>query len=261
MIDRTRVLLAGCLLAVSCTASPAQPPDARARLPLGAQVERSGFWTIQTAPESAPGPRERARSYNNELTFYAQLAGVSNAEAARRMKAQQRTRPEFERLMRTLRTRERGNYTDAELVHRPDWAYRIYFKRNPAATLAKYTKNPRFEARSARYTRGELERLSKPWIDRLNAERLTTGYGMNARRGTADIDMLVSREEFEAIARRNGWGSTPDYLNLKFATAPVGAPVDPLVARGIRIFAQGDRNLGATNQAALRGQSSLRTAA
>ena len=258
MIDRTRILLGGCLLAVAMTASPAQPPAAQARLPVGAQIEQSGFWTILTAPESLPGTRERDRGYNNELTFYAQLAGVSNAEAEKRMKAQQRTRPEFERLMRTLRTKERGNYTDAELVHRPDWAYRIYFKRNPAATLAKYTKNPRFQARSARYTRGEIERLSKPWVERLNAERLTTGYGMNARRGTADIDMLVSREEFDAIARRNGWGPTPEYLNLKFGTAPVGASIDPLVASGIRIFAQGDRNLGATNQAALSGRIVLK---
>ena len=258
MIDRTRNLLACCLFAVACTAAPAQAPDARARLSVGAQIERTGFWTILTAPESPPSARQPDRGYNNELTFYAQLAGVSNAEAAKRINAKQRMRPEFERLMRTLRTKERGNYADAELVHRPDWAYRIYFKRKPAATLAKYTRNPRFQARSARYTSGELERLSKPWIDRLNAERLTTGFGMNARRGTADIDMVVSREEFETIARRNGWGPTPDYLNLKFDTAPVGTSVDPRVAGGIRIFAQGDRNLGATNQAALSGRIVLK---
>ena len=254
MIDQTRILLAFCLLAVACTASPAQSPDARARLPVGAQAERSGFWTILTAPESPPGAREPDRGYHNELTFYAQLAGISNAEAAKRMKEQERARPEFERLMRTLRARERSNYTDAELIHRPDWAYLIYFKRNPHATLARYTKNPRFQARSARYTQAELERLTKPWIERLNAERLTTGYGMNARRGTADIDMVVSREEFDAIARRNGWGPTPEYLNLKFDTAPVGPSVDPSVASGVRIFAQGDRNLGATNQAAIGGR-------
>lgn len=254
MIDRDRILLAGCLVAAACSASPAQPPNARIPLPVGAQAERSGFWTILTAPESPPGPRDPPRGYNNELTFYAQLAGVSNAEAAKRMKAQEAARPEFQRLTRTLRTKERGNYTAAELIHRPDWAYRIYFKRNPAATLAKYTKNPRFQARAARYTSAELERMSKPWIDRLNSERMTTGYGMNARHGTADIDMVVSRAEFEAIARRRGWGTPPDFINLKFAAAPVGNAVDPAVSRGVRIFAQGDRNLGATNQAALSGR-------
>jgi hypothetical protein len=256
---KTRIVLGACLIAAACGASPAeQPSDPAAGPPVDASVEASGFWTIEDAPES-PAPARAVRSGpENELTFYAQHAGVSNAEAAKRMKEQQRTRPEFERLMRTLRTKERGNYTDAELIHRPDWAYHIYFKRNPAATLARYTKNPRFQARSARYTSAELERLTKPWIERLNAERLTTGYGMNARRGTADIDMVVSREEFEAIAKRNRWGATPDYLNLKFDTAPVGPSVDPTVAGGIRLFAQGDRNLGATNQAALSGRIVLK---
>ncbi len=258
MIDRARVLLAGCLVAAAGTGSPAQSPPAPMQLPVGAQAERTGFWTILTAPDSPPGAREPARGYNNELTFYAQLAGVSNAEAAKRMKAQEATRPEFERLMRTLRTKERGNYTDAELVHRPDWAYRIYFKRNPAATLAKYTRNPRFQARSARYTSAELERLTKPWINRLNSERLTTGYGMNARQGTADIDMVVSRAEFEAIARRRDWGAPPEIINLKFGDAPAGNPVDPAAKAGIRMFPQSDRNLGITNQAALSGRIILR---
>jgi hypothetical protein len=260
MVVGTRIVLFGCLIAAACTASSAQQrrTEAATKLPVGARVEASGFWTIESAPDS-PASAPPARSGpENEQTFYAQLAGVSNEEAARRMKAQERTRPEFERLMRTLRTKERGNYTDAELIHRPDWAYLIYFKRNPASTLARYTKNPRFQARSARYTSGELERLTKPWIERLNAERLTTGYGMNARRGTADIDMVVSREEFDAMARRNGWGEPPEYLNLKFDTAPVGASIDPSVASGIRIFAQGDRNLGATNQAALSGRIVLK---
>jgi hypothetical protein len=213
--------------------------------------------TVEQAPESPAGP-PLPNKPGNELSFYAQLAGVSNAEAAKRMNEQERTRPEFERLMRTLRVKERGNYTDAELIHRPDWAWVIYFKRAPQATLARYTKNPRFKAGAAKYTRVELERLTKTWIERLNSERLTAGYGMNARQGRADVDMVVSAEEFAAIARSKGWGQPPEYLNLKFETAPVGLAVDPRVAGGIRIFPQGDRNLGATNQAALGGKIVLR---
>ena len=259
MLIGTRIVIGACVIGAACTASPAEQVRTQAAKPtVGARVEASGFWTIETAPDSPTTTPPVRTGPENELTLYAQLAGVSNEEAAKRMKAQERMRPESERLMRTLRTKERGNYTDAELIHRPDWAYLIYFKRNPAVTLARYTKNPRFQARSARYTRGELERLTKPWIDRFTAERLTTGYGMNARRGTADIDMVVSREEYDAIARRNGWGPAPEYLNLKFDTAPVGASVDPSVASGIRIFAQGDRNLGATNQAALSGRIVLK---
>ena len=226
-------------------------------VPVGGRVTTSGRLTVETAPNS-PAPRRAAPGAGNGLTYYAELAGVSNQEAERRLAEQGLLRPAFMRLMQTIRTKERGNYTEAELVHRPDWAYVIYFKRAPAATLARYTKNPRFKARSAKYTRGELEQLTRPWIMRLNAERLTTGYGMNARHGTADVDMVVSAEEFAAIARAKGWGPVPDTLNLKFDTAPVGVAVDPRIAPGIRIFAQGDRNLGATNQAALGGRIVLR---
>lgn len=259
MFSVSRIAAAACL-AAACSAPAAsnrQGSALAASLPTGATAERSGYWSIATAPDSPPGPPMK-RGPQSELTFYAQLAGVSNAEADKRMKAQERTRPEFERLMRTLRSKERGNYTDAELIHRPDWAYLIYFKRQPAATLAKYTKNPRFQARSAPYTDEELTRMSKPWLDRLTGERLTTGYAMNPRRGTADIDMVVSAEEFDAIAKAKGWGRVPAFFNLKFDTAPVGPAVDPSVAGGIRILAQGDRNLGATNQAALGGRIVLR---
>lgn len=198
------------------------------------------------------------RGPQSELTYYAQLAGVSNAEARKRMAEQERTRPEFERLMRTLRTKQRGNYTDAEVIHRPDWAYILYFKRQPAATLGKYTKNPRFKARWAPYTDAELNKMAKPWIDRLASERLFTGYGMNARHGTADIDMVVSEAEFADVARKRGWQKPPAFLNLKFGDVPTGLAIAPDVAKGIRVFPQSDRNLGITNEAAFGGRIVLR---
>ena len=261
MTQRIQILLAASLTAAACSASPAESSAGgaatTASLPLGAQLERSGYWTIETAPDSPPGPKAK-KGPQNELGFYAELAGVSNAEAQKRLNEQQAIRPEFQRLIATLRSKERGNFTDAELVHRPDWSYRLYFKRSPEATLAKYTKNPRFEARAALYTSDELNRMARPWIERLSAERLVTGYGMNARRGTADVDMVVSRAEFDEIARRNGWGEPPDILNLKFDEGPVGPAVDPNVAAGVRIYPHGDRNLGLTHMAAISGRIVLR---
>jgi len=130
-----------------------------------------------------------------------------------------------------LRKKERGNYTDAELIHRPDWAYLLYFKRAPTATLAKYTRNPRFQARQARYNEAQLKKLINPWIDRLSAERLFTGFGLNTRLGRAEVDMVVSEAEYRAISNRNGWGATPDFIQLQFGDAPAGPDVDPSVAR------------------------------
>ena len=252
---RSAYLFAGCLVA-ACSDSSASSNAQLDQLPVGVVAGATGFWTIERAPESPAPPRTPPKQGN--LTIYAEIAGVSNEEAEKRLRAQEKIRPEFERLLATLRNKERGNYTEAELVHRPDWAYLLYFKRAPAATLAKYTRNPRFQARSSAYTEEELQALTKPWIDRLLAERLTTGFGMNVRRGTADVDMVVSKEEFEAIARRNGWGEPPDYLQLRFDEAPAGPDVDPSVAEGIRIFPHSDRNLGLTNEASFGGRIVLR---
>ena len=266
-----RALILACLGAAACSAPSAAPErqsefvpqeqertaaTARFRIPTRARVEASGFLAIEEAPPSPVGPP--LSRHESELTFYAELARVTNEEAARRIEEQRGIRPEFERLVRQLLTRESGNFTDAELIHRPDWAYLLYFKREPEATLAKYTRNPRFQARQARYAEEELRALAQPWIDRFERERLFTGYGINARHGRAEIDMVVSEEEYAAIAAANGWGPAPDYLLLKFYGAPVGPAVNPALVEGIRLFPQSDRNLGATNQAALGGRIILR---
>lgn len=254
-----RSLLLVCLSLAACSeAAPSQPaaPAQQRTVPNEASIEASGYFTVEKVPDSPASPREAPRE--RELTYYAELAGVSNAEAATRMKEQEAIRPEFERLIQQLRTKERGNYTDAELIHRPNWAFLLFFKHGPEATLAKYSNNPRFQARHARYTEQELRALAQPWIDRFSAERLFTGYGLNARQGRAEIDMVVSEEEYAAIAARNGWDTPPDFLALRFEKAPVGPAVDPSIAHGIRIFPQSDRNLGIIHQAAFNGRIALR---
>jgi hypothetical protein len=253
MLRIAKLLGTACLVA-ACSADAA--PNMDTGLPEGVRMEATGYWTIESAPSSSP-PARVAQPVSNR-TIYAEIARVSNQEAERRVRAQERLRPEFERLTAILRTKERGNYTGAELIHRPDWAYLLYFKRTPAATLAKYTRNPRFRARPARYTESELKALIEPWIDRLSTERLFTGFGLNTRLGRADVDMVVSESEYRAIADSKGWGATPGYIKLTFAGAPAGPDVDPSVAAGLRIFAHGDRNLGLTNQAAFGGRIVLR---
>lgn len=266
-----RALVLSCLFLSGCSppgasvehqaAAPASVPHqadrtTELRLPLGARLEPSGFVTVEQAPPSPAEPPLKREEGN--LTLYAELAGVTNEEAARRLEEQEAIRPEFDRLTQQLRTRERGNFTDAELIHRPEWAYLLYFKRDPEETLAKYTRNPRFQARHAPYTQMELQTLVQPWIDRFERERLFTGFGLNARQGRAEIDMVVSAEEYAAIAERNRWGPAPEYLQLNFEGAPIGPAVDASIEDGIRIFPQSDRNLGIIHQAAFHGRIVLR---
>jgi hypothetical protein len=246
-----------CALLLAACGSGASP--AAGAPPPGAVLEATGFATIEQVPPSPfpdrlPPPENRPR---NEAGYYARLAGISDSEANRRLAEQQAARPEFERLLGTLRTREKGNFTDARMVHRPDWAYVFYFKRAPGPTLARYTRNPHFRAAPARYSREELRAIAEPWIGRLAKHRLLGGHGTDATFGEIGVDLVVSEAEFRAVAEREGW-RLPDSIKLRFSEAvrgeAVAGPVRPLV----RIFPQSDRALGATNQALLGGRIVLR---
>src|SRR5687768_10234855 len=149
------------------TASQPIPADAAAPPP-GATTGLSGFATIERVPPSPfpdrlPPPENRPR---DEAGYYARMAGISDAEARRRIAEQQAAMPAFEKLLGTLRQREAGNFTDARMVHTPDWAYVFYFLREPERTLAKYTRNPHFRAARARYDQATLQTIAEPWIRR-----------------------------------------------------------------------------------------------
>jgi hypothetical protein len=229
-------------------------------LPQGAVIGTSGFASIEQAPPSPfpdtlPPPENRPK---DERGFYAQMAGISDAEAAKRMAEQAASRPEFNRLTRLMQEREPDNFTAARVVHKPDWSYVLYFKRDPERTLAKYTKNPHIKAALARYSKAELDAIARPWVERFTAHRLLGGHGTDATFGEIRMDMVVSEAEFREIAARQGWPQLPDAIKLDFAGAAEGAAVDERVRPLIRVFPQSDRALGATNQALLHGRIVLR---
>lgn len=242
-------------LAACSAAAPSQPPV----VPTGATIGASGFATIDQAPPSplpdaAPPAEDRPK---DERGFYAQMAGISDAEAAKRIAEQQRSRPEFEKLLATLRKREAGNFTDARMVHKPDWAYVFYFKRDPDRTLAKYTRHPHFKAGQAKYSTAELQAIARPWVERFMQHRLLGGHGTDATYGEVRMDMVVSEAEFRAIAEREGW-QIPEAIKLEFSPGVEGAAVPPRLRSLVRILPQTDRALGPTNQALLGGRIVLR---
>jgi hypothetical protein len=230
-----------------------------AALPPDARLEPSGFATIETAPPS-PFPDRPPPSENrpkDEAGYYARLAGISDTEAAERLAEQRAARPQFERLLRTLRAREKGNFTDARMVHSPDWAYVFFFKRAPGATLARYSRNPHFRAAAARYSQDELRAIAAPWIERFSKHRLLGGHGSDATFGEVAVDLVVSEAEYRVVAEREGW-RPPDAIRLRFAEPVAGPPVAEAVRPLLRIFPQSDRALGATNQALLGGRIVMR---
>ena len=252
VVMNSKFWLAAAVLAGGASAAAQQPPRV---VPTGAKIEASGFVTIASAPASPfpdrlPPPGARPK---DERGYYAQLAGISDAEAAKRLREQRASRPAFEKLLATLRRREAGNFTDARLIHKPDWAYVLYFKRDPERTLAKYIKRPHFKAGLARYSTAELQTIAKPWVERFTTHRLLGGHGTDATFGEVRMDLVVSEAEFEAIAAREKW-VLPSAIKLEFAGGVDGAAVAPAVQSMIRIFPHSDRALGATNQALLGGR-------
>jgi hypothetical protein len=252
-VSNSRAWVAAGVLA-AC-ASPSVSQSQQHVVPNGAKIEMSGFSTIASAPASPfpdalPPPDVRPK---DERGYYAQLAEISDAEAAKRMREQQQSRPAFEKLLATLRRREAGNFTDARLVHKPDWAYVLYFKRDPQRTLAKYIKRPHFKAAQARYGTADLQAIAKPWVERFGAHRLLGGYGTDATFGEVRMDIVVSEPEFRVIAAREGW-VLPNAIKLEFSGGVEGPSVAPGLQSLVRIFPQSDRALGPTNQALLGGR-------
>src|SRR5215203_1347441 len=75
-------------------------------IPTGARLEPSGFASIDVAPVTPAQKPKRDDRPQGEAGFYALDNGISQAEAMKRIDAQNALRPEFERLLATLRARE-----------------------------------------------------------------------------------------------------------------------------------------------------------
>jgi hypothetical protein len=154
--------------------------------------------------------------------------------------------------------REAGNFTAPRVVHKPDWAYVLYFKREPERTLAKYSNHPRIKAALAPYTEDELVALAQPWLDRFARHSIAGGWGRDATYGRAEIMLNVTEEEYRALARQEGWGPVPDAMKLGFS-----APLDhPGVAEGakpfVRLFAQNNRATTMQLEAGFSGRITMR---
>jgi hypothetical protein len=243
MLLAVGVTLAVCTLAANSRVKGDAAKTASDSAPRGAITTPSGYATVLRAPSppypTAPPPPEDHPT--SEAGWYARSQGISEAEAKKRLLEQEVIRPEFERLLATLHKHEAGNFTAPRLIHEPDWAYVFYFKREPAATLAKYSDHPRFRAALARYTQAELDALMQPWARRFEQARIFGASSSDDTFGTAEFTLSVTRKEYERLAAREKW-RVPDPIVLSFAPELKGPAVDPRVASFVRIFPQSDRS-------------------
>ncbi len=211
-------------------------------VPKGARVSASGFATIRVAPPSPTADvRSQRPTYNGPIEFYAQEEGLTIAEARKRMSEQMAFQPVFERLEERLRRLEPDNYVSARINHKPDWHYVLFFKRDPEATLRRYSVNPRFKVARAAYTEAELKALAAPWLERFAKAGIADVYGTDPIAGTASMTIPITLAAYREIAARNGWGEVPAAIKLHFAQDHQVPRVDPRVAPWLRGFASASR--------------------
>jgi len=220
------------------------PVAAAAVVPTGARVDAGGFATILSAPPdpaAVAAARMPAHPPGPTRHWYAAEHGISDTEARARLAAQARLQPAFIALNARLRREQNGNFIGAMLRHDPDWAYVFTFKRNPAQTLARYTREPRFEAALGRYSEQERAALIEPWEKRWTAEAIPFGYGLDAVYPTMEVELGMTAQDWQALSAARGWGQPPAPIVLKFAKAPSYPALDPRVRPFLKGFATESR--------------------
>ncbi len=212
--------------------------SAGAQAPRGVVVQEGGFGTVRVVPPSPTGDVVSQRvNYRSVSEWYAQEEGLTVPEARKRLSEQMGFVPIFQRLEERLKRMEPDNYISARLNHQPDWSYTLFFKRDPEATLRRYSVNPRLKAASATMTEAELRQVAAPWLKRFAEARIDVVYGTDAIRGRIPITIPITRAAFDSIATREGWGKLPGVMQLSFAADHQLVRVDPRVAPLLRGFA------------------------
>ncbi len=243
-------LLSAALLAGCASAPPLPPPPAPVTihhpvLPTGASmIVTSTFATVLDAPPdqaaiAAQRAEREARSMRR--TWYGKEQGLSVKEGARAQAEQGRLALEFGTLRNRLPQLEPGNYVDSMLRHEPAWAYVFFFRRDPEATLRRYTRQPKFKAELAKYSAEDRERLIAPWMKRWAAEGIPLTTAFDAVHPTMDVQLGISEADYRALAVARGWGNPPEPIRLKFTPSAIRPAVDPAIAHLIRGFANEER--------------------
>ena len=223
----------------------AEPASARPAPPTGATIEPSGFATILAAPPvpypETPPPSDRGESEPERI---ARENGISVAEAEARMNPDESTMQAAMALRDRLARGAAGNFVDVRIVRDPAPRYVFHFRRFAAATLARFSSDPRFAAVEGGVPAAELEPLLREWLERFRPHRLGSAASIDPFEGRVEIEAGVSRPEFETVAAREGW-VLPDRIRLRFAPEiDESAAVAPDAAPFVRIFPRADREPG-----------------
>lgn len=226
------------------------PQAAHPAAPRGAVIGADGFATIMNAPPAPYTPVEPGAA--PPLTPERIAA---QQQFRRASEFQNDVREDVQALSDTLRRSEKGNFVDLYYENAGDPHVVFRFLRDGSRTLAKYTRNPKFVASTARYSNAELRAAMDFMMRTFRDDRVIAGGGYGNKRNRAEIEINVTEPEFRALVAKKGV-TIPDAVELHFtATRPASAinrPLPPDIAPLVRIFPRSDRPLGMINAIASR---------
>ena len=258
MFKHFAILAAAVVAATACGRSDAQAtaPAPAPLVPRTASIGPGGYATILDAP---PAPFVPSAPGAPPALTPEQIAG--HAQFARAGKFQNEVRGEVQALARRLRTAEKGNFVDLYYENEGEPHVVFRFLRNGKATLAKYTKHPRFFATEVRYTTAELRRALEWMMTTFRDDRVIAGGGYGSKSNRADIEINIPEDEFRELVKRKGV-TIPDTVKLEFratqSARELNRPLPPRIAPLVRIFPRSDRPVGAVNAINSRVKAVLR---
>lgn len=220
-------------------AAPAAQADRL--VPRGAVIGRDGHATIADAASAPFTPVEPGLTPPTP----GQIAGQEQSRRA--IESHRQLLPEVSTLGNWLRVAEKDNFVDLYYEHEGEPHAVVRFLRDAEATLAKYTRNPRIRAATARFTEAELKAAMDFMIETFRADRVIGGGGIGSKSNRADVVINVTEEEFRALVARKGV-TIPEAVKLEFRAkqpaSSINRPLPPEIARLVRIFPRHDRPLG-----------------
>lgn len=244
---RWPVIMAGLVLsscaAVSSSSDPVQTPGAS--LPTGSRLSTAGYLTILEAPPSPfpEDPPPEPRTVDNFARRTSSPDPIVRARAWEEANGSTEFQAELQRLRKVLAREEGDNFVEMRLVRDPAVAAEVWFKRNAAQTLARYSSNPLFRPREGGLNAKEQERLRSLWLERSRRGSLINSIGVDPLTGMVELGVAVEEAEFRRTAASLEWELGPQ-LKLSFAPPTPPAFAAPKLEKQVRAFARESRAKG-----------------
>lgn len=232
-----------CLALLICSASLAG--CVTQLTPSGQRSGSSQYLSIDTAPPTAwpanPPPKPAT------LDSFARRTSTGSEEERARAWAEANGPEDFQqevqRLMQLLPSAEPDNFVQLRLVRdetvSTDPALllgaEVWFRKDAAKTLARYTTDDRFFAKQGGLSEAEMNMRRETWLDRLKLVDASYTLSGDPITGQIEIELGITEAEFRELANKQRW-SWDDGVQFTFAKEQPPAFLDASLQDQVRAF-------------------------